>query len=99
MRLRRSLAAVFASVALALAFVLWTGPGGTRPLMAASATCGGYSGPLCTKSESCIRWFFGLFETCSSVYTYYKSSSSSDGSTSDSTATDEKEEPATLDEQ
>lgn len=96
MRVRRYLAAVFASVALALAFVLWTGPGGTRPLMAASATCGGYSGPLCTKSESCIRWFFGLFETCSSVYTYYKSS---DGSTSDSTGTDAKEGPATLDEQ
>jgi hypothetical protein len=78
MNLHRPLTGLFASAALALTFALWADAGSGRPLLAASATCGGYSGPLCSKTESCIEWF-GLFKTCTTIYTYYDTSSSKTG--------------------
>ena len=70
MEMRRSLAMLFASGATAFALFAWAGVSSPRPLLAGSAGCGGYLGPLCTKTRACI-YFLGLGEVCTEIYTYY----------------------------
>lgn len=69
MRIPRVIAGLFASGAVALALLLAAEPAGSNTLLVASSGCGGYSGPVCSQTRSCVWYLFG--QICTTKYTYY----------------------------
>ncbi len=68
MGIRRTISGMFMTCAIALALVSMN-PGSTRPLMAQASVCGGYGGPLCSATESCV--YYLVYKICTTKYSYY----------------------------
>lgn len=69
MRLRYAFTALFGTASLIFALGLPPTGVGVGTALAQSRGCGGYAGPVCTKTESCV-WYL-IYKICTTKFTYY----------------------------